>query len=194
VALECARALGGSLRLFLTPTHVVAQLALPRTAFATALPAAKRAVLSRFSYAIVDDSFVLRKMLGTVLSQAFSEARAPPLVAGMTRDSVEDFPRAVVANDVDVVFIDQNFGNVCADLVGTDLVEAIRALDDAATQPQAKRLVFIVSANDSADDFKRYKISGADDGLAKGAVTRSGIEQLLRKHAAAALARAASRP
>ncbi|KAJ1457025.1 hypothetical protein M885DRAFT_516067 [Pelagophyceae sp. CCMP2097] len=191
MVLECARALGGSVRLTLTATEVVATLTLPRASFAVALSARDLDLLARLSYAIVDDSMLSRKQLKRVAGKALSATRAPPLVAGETRKSIEGFARAVVAADVDVVFIDQNFGTTDKDRKGTDLVCSIRALDAAAQTAGQQRLVFIVSANDSKDDRILYKFAGADDCLSKGAA--SGISELLRKHAAAGLARVALR-
>ncbi|KAJ1449941.1 hypothetical protein M885DRAFT_622131 [Pelagophyceae sp. CCMP2097] len=191
MALECGSVLGGSLRLALNAQGVVATLELPRTFFAVAMTPQQLELVSRLSYAIVDDSAICCKKLNRVVGKAFTATRAPPLIAGATRETIESFPKAVVAADTDVVFIDQNFGTVCQSLKGTDLVCSIRAMDAAAVPKVKQRLIFIVSANDSKDDRVLYKFAGADDCLSKNAVSATAVEELLRKHAATELDRAA---
>mmetsp|Transcript_28777 Transcript_28777/g.99305 ORF Transcript_28777/g.99305 Transcript_28777/m.99305 type:complete len:266 (+) Transcript_28777:2124-2921(+) len=92
MVLECARALGGSVRLTLSATEVVATLTLPRASFAVALSPRNLDLLARLSYAIVEDSLLSRKQLERVAGKAFSATLAPPLVAGETRESIEGFP------------------------------------------------------------------------------------------------------
>jgi DNA-binding NarL/FixJ family response regulator len=54
--------------------------------------------------------------------------------------------------------------------VGTDLVREIRAIDAARG---ARRLIYIVSANDSPDQLEDYARSGADGHIPK---TTSGLQ------------------
>ncbi|KAJ1452620.1 hypothetical protein M885DRAFT_568409 [Pelagophyceae sp. CCMP2097] len=128
----------------------------------------------------------------SLISAAFPETRAAPVIAGESRESVEQFPHAVLAADADVAFVDQNFGSCCQHLQGTDLVAAIRALD-ADIGRGRPRLVFVVSAEDSMEDRVLYKLSGAGDGLSKDRVSATAIRELLRRHAATGLDRVVDR-
>ncbi|KAJ1453883.1 hypothetical protein M885DRAFT_566844 [Pelagophyceae sp. CCMP2097] len=192
MSLDCARVFGGSLWLTLSESAVVAALILPRALFCVEPSEAQMEHISRLSYAVVDDSVTSRKSLGRLVSAAFPETRAAPVIAGESRESVEQFPHAVLAADADVVFVDQNFGSCCQHLQGTDLIASIRALD-ADIGRGRPRLVFVVSANDSTEDRVLYKLSGADDCLAKDRVSATAIRELLRRHAATGLDRVTDR-
>jgi CheY-like chemotaxis protein len=103
----------------------------------------------------------------------------PPLEAGDTTASIDDFPRAVVEADVDVVFVDQNFGTKHLTKCGTDLVREIRARD---AHIGASRLVYVVSANDSKEDLVSYLDAGADGHIPKSA-TRAQIAEVISEDA-----------
>ena len=175
-ARACAKLLGGTVRLSLTPLHVCATLTLPH--LARAVPVAPRLVedaervarLSAFTTAIVDDSRINCRMLERIARKAFPLSAREPFVAGLTLTSIETFACTVVALDSDVVLVDQNFGIVCQVLFGTDLVRKIRALDREAerTLPRIRpRLIFVVSANDAPCDLLRYQRAGADGHIPK---------------------------
>ncbi|KAJ1455551.1 hypothetical protein M885DRAFT_210440 [Pelagophyceae sp. CCMP2097] len=167
-ARACARLLGGSLRLELSPRAVVATLALSgvcraKVGEASSLNDRNAQVINALTTAIVDDSRINCRMLERVARKAFPSASAP-LVAGATLASIEDFARRVVDADSDVVLVDQNFGAVCQSLYGTDLV----------------------SANHAPNDLATYVASGADGHIPKN-VTVEKLRQIISESAACAL-------
>jgi len=168
MAVASAVALGGTLRLRTTPTEVIAVLSLPRVRLDATEQFAVMDIPG-LTTALVEDSSLQRKMWTRRIARAFTSS-APPVLAGESHDSIEAFPRACIAADVDVVFVDQHFGSVHATKVGTDLVREIRAHDRAAGVPD--RLIFVVSANDAPDDLVQYRAAGASGQLSKSITIR----------------------
>mmetsp|Transcript_34177 Transcript_34177/g.119513 ORF Transcript_34177/g.119513 Transcript_34177/m.119513 type:complete len:953 (+) Transcript_34177:83-2941(+) len=168
MAVASAVALGGTLRLRTTPTEVIAVLSLPRVRLDATEQFAVMDIPG-LTTALVEDSSLQRKMWTRRIARAFTSS-APPVLAGESHDSIEAFPRACIAADVDVVFVDQHFGSVHATKVGTDLVSAIREQDRAAGVPD--RLIFVVSANDAPDDLVQYRAAGASGQLSKSITIR----------------------
>ena len=165
MAIASARALGGTLRLALSQREVTARLSLPRVLLEAAAHFGAMEI-SEVSMALCDDSGSVRKIMKQKIQRAFASCRQP-IVVGETHASIESFPQIVVDTDVDVVFIDQNFGDVHQTKVGTDLVREVRALDIALGNPH--RLIFVVSANDAPDDLALYRVAGADGYVSKSA-------------------------
>jgi len=166
MAVASAVSLGGTLHLGLTPTEAVATLWLPRVRLKKSFAVMD---IPGLTTALVEDSSLQRKMWTRRIARAFTSS-APPVLAGESHDSIEAFPRACIAADVDVVFVDQHFGSVHATKVGTDLVREIRAHDRAAGVPD--RLIFVVSANDAPDDLVQYRAAGASGQLSKSITIR----------------------
>ena len=108
MSLTCAQKMGGTLGLHLLETEVVATLTLPRTPFVAALSKQRLERIAKLSYALVDDSGFTRKMLARVANAMFHSPRSPPLIAGETCESIEQFAQAVVEQDIDVVFVDHS--------------------------------------------------------------------------------------
>ena len=177
MAAASAKALGGTLRLGLSESTVEATLTLPRVKLETAAAHFGAMEILELSMALVDDSMPARKMMKRKIERAFVSCMVP-VVAGETHGSIESFPKAVVSADSDVLFVDQNFGDIHQTKVGTDLVRAIRALDLAADNPP--RLIFLVSANDAPNDILAYCAAGADGHIAKTSSYEEIRMQVLR--------------
>ena len=163
MAVASAKALGGTLRLTLQAREICATLSLPRVLLEASQHFGAMDI-SGLSMALVDDSVPARKMMKRKMERAFDSSR-PPIVAGETHASIEAFPQTVFKDDTDVIFVDQNFGDVHQTKVGTDLVREIRALDREDGCP--RRLIFVVSANDAPDDLILYLAAGADGHISK---------------------------
>ncbi|KAJ1461480.1 hypothetical protein M885DRAFT_611754 [Pelagophyceae sp. CCMP2097] len=186
MAAAAASALGGNVRLFLLPDGVLAKLELPDVE-AVGPGAVRRsgslqppADLSWLKIAMADDSAMFRKMIAMLAEKLTSRE---PFVAGATRESIDDFPKTVVANDVDVVLLDFNFAPVHHTKTGVDLCRECRELD--AEAGNVPRVIFIVSANDSPEDAERYRAAGADGSLGKKmsvAKLRRVLEDAVRTH------------
>jgi CheY-like chemotaxis protein len=187
MALASAEAMGGTLRLSLLPTEVVATLTLPRTPIARPAQLDDK-VLQRISeqtWAIVDDSKLNCRLLERAAGETFDPGggRSAVCIAGATLESIENFPAAVVDADADIVFVDQNFGTVCHNLEGTDIVRSIRALDK--TSKAIPRLILVVSSNDSPEDRNLYRNAGADGSLSKYMFTKERLLMLIHTLAGA---------
>ena len=192
MALACARKLGGTLQLSLSETGVTTTLMLPKTRVGAEISEMDLGRIARLSFAVVDDSALNRKMLVRVASSLFSAARTPPIIAGSTRESIENFAVDVAQANTDILFIDQNFGTVAPAMSGTDVISQIRRHDeDTNARP---RFIFAVSANDSKDDRALYAYAGADDCLSKNNVTLSSMTEFLRKHLSESSERVAANP
>jgi CheY-like chemotaxis protein len=175
-ALESAEALGGTLRLSLLPTEVVATLTLtlPIAREAQLLDEKKLARFSELTWALVDDSKIHRKMLERAACEAIDPGGSAVCIAGETFESIQNFPGAVIDADADIVFVDQNLGN---NLSGTDIVRSIRALDEISKV--TPRLVLMVSSNDAPEDVALYKSAGADGSLPKNLFTKKRLCELI---------------
>ena len=103
------------------------------------------------------------------------------MIAGKTAASIDNFASEVAQFDIDVVLIDQHFGLVLESKHGTDLVREIRALDLAAGK---RRLIYIISANDTQADIEAYLAAGADGHVAKS-ITGLELRARVCKDAAA---------
>jgi len=199
MAVVAARALGGTLRLRLSEAGVVAHLALSRveTSCGSARSGSRKAKTaktaaainriigkaravdpSQLTMALVDDSALQRKVFTKLISKIAPHG-PPVIVAGDTRQSIDDFAKTVCDADVDVVFTDQNFAPVHHTKAGTDIVSEIRALDTAAGR--LPRLIFVASGNDSPEDAATYVVAGADGSLSK--VSLPQLKVLLDRHA-----------
>ncbi|KAJ1455677.1 hypothetical protein M885DRAFT_616938 [Pelagophyceae sp. CCMP2097] len=186
MAAAAASALGGTVRLVLLPDGVLAKLELPDVAAVlpgsarfAAVPAAP-VELSWLKIAMVDDSASFRKTFARLSEKVTSQE---PFVAGATRESIDDFPKAVVERDCDVVLLDFNFAPTHHTKTGVDLCRECRQLD--AEEGNAPRLIFIVSANDSPEDAERYRAAGADGSLGKKmsvATLRQVLEDAVQTH------------
>jgi len=138
--------------------------------------------ISGVSVAVVDGSATQRELMQRVIAtakraqsreyqnhppsltaQAFPSCKAPT-IAGATAASIESFAFGVTHLDIDVVLVDQHFGPVLESTLGTDLVREIRGADLAAGM---RRLIYIMSENDTREDTERYLGAGADGHLAK---------------------------
>ncbi|KAJ1457567.1 hypothetical protein M885DRAFT_515164, partial [Pelagophyceae sp. CCMP2097] len=195
MAVVAARALGGTLKLKLSKAGVVAHLALSKVALdvigaqrsssassaAAPVGEARPVDPSRLSMALVDDSPLQRKIFQRYIGKIAPHG-PPVVVAGDTRESIDDFARVVCDADVDVVFADQHFAPVHHTKAGTDIVREIRARDAAAGRPP--RLVFISSGNDSREDAAAYVQAGADGSLSK--ISLPQLKLILEKHATTA--------
>ncbi|KAJ1459165.1 hypothetical protein M885DRAFT_560906, partial [Pelagophyceae sp. CCMP2097] len=179
MAAAAASALGGTVRLVLLSDGVVAKLELPD--IATVLPGSARFAavpaasveLSRLKVAMVDDSATFRKTFTRLAEKVTSQE---PVVAGETRESIDNFSKAVVDSDCDIVFLDFNFAPVHHTKTGADICRECRELD--AEEGNVPRLIFIVSANDSPEDAERYRAAGADGTLGKK-LTAAKLRQVL---------------
>ena len=150
MAVASASALGGTLRLSLSQSEVGAVLSLPSVKLAAHFDAME---ISELSLAFVDDSVPARKMMKRKMEKAFASCLSP-VVAGETHASIDSFPQTVLDADADVIFVDQNFGDIHQTKVGTDLVRSIRAHDLLEGNPL--RLIFVVSARNTASAFERF--------------------------------------
>jgi len=189
MAAAAAKALGGTVRLVLLNNGVVAKLELPDVA--VVLPAAARGdatatatpvdlELSWLKIALADDSAMFRKMISRLAENVTSKK---PVVAGETRESIDNFSKLVVESDCDVVFLDFNFAPVHHTKTGIDICRECRALD--AEEGNVPRLIYIVSANDSPEDAERYRAAGADGSLSKklsAKKLRAVLEDAVRTH------------
>lgn len=143
------------------------------------------------SWALVDDSKVTRMRMERVFRKALHERLtcagtethvdlANPMeiiIAGDSFASIEHFVDNVIQMDADIVLIDQNFGEVHNKL-GTDLVSELRAFEAAkGIQP---RLIYIISAADTAFDTKLYTQAGADGHLPKMSTSANLLETIIR--------------
>ncbi|KAJ1449634.1 hypothetical protein M885DRAFT_534956 [Pelagophyceae sp. CCMP2097] len=202
MAVVAARALGGTLRLRLSGSCVVAHLELSKVAIGVTSDAKgpRRSSLfdrtstqgrifgraqpvdpSQLTIAIVDDSPLQRKVFKKHMSKI--APRGPPVIlAGDTMESIDEFARVVCDADVDVVFTDQHFSPVHHTKAGTDIVREIRALDAAAGRPP--RLIFVASGNDSPEDAAAYLAAGADGSLSK--ISSTQLRHLIELHATTA--------
>jgi CheY-like chemotaxis protein len=186
MALASAVKLGGTLRLSLLPTEVVATLTLPRTPIARPAQLDDKVLkrISELTWAIVDDSKINCRMLERAAREAFDPGgRSSVCIAGATLESIQNFPSAVVQADADIVFVDQNFGTVCPNLDGTDIIRSIRDLDEMSKA--TPRLILVVSSNDSPEDCDIYKNAGADESLSKYMFSKERILRLVNTLAAA---------
>jgi CheY-like chemotaxis protein len=180
MALASAVALGGTLRLSLLPTEVVATLTLPRTPIARPAQLDDKVLkrISELTWAIVDDSKLNCRMLERAAREAFDPGgRSSVCVAGETLESIQNFPGAVIDADADIVFVDQNFGTVCPNLDGNDIVRSIRVLDEISKA--TPRLILVVSSNDSPEDCNLHKNAGADESLSKYMFTKERLRMLI---------------
>ncbi|KAJ1449463.1 hypothetical protein M885DRAFT_572656 [Pelagophyceae sp. CCMP2097] len=187
MAVAAASALGGTIRLVLLPGGVIAKLELPNVAavlpvaaLGSAAAVAAPAELSQLKIAMVDDSSTFRKTFVRLANKVTSQE---PIVAGATRESIDAFPKAVVRDDVDVVFLDFNFAPVHHTKTGVDICRECRQLD--AEEGTVPRLIFIVSANDSPEDAERYRAAGADGSLSKkltAETLRQVFEDAMQNH------------
>jgi CheY-like chemotaxis protein len=180
IACTCARLLGGELDLSLDAKGVTAVLHLFFVARAVAARTDARMFATMpLRCAMVDDSAVQRKMLRGKCKVAFPQATFA-VVAGENAASIRGFARRVVDEDCDVVFVDQDFGDVLETMFGIDVVAAIRQLDYDAVprRPARQRLVFIVSGSESPSDIELYANIGADGHIGKDA-TAQQLQQAL---------------
>ncbi|KAJ1444979.1 hypothetical protein M885DRAFT_579996 [Pelagophyceae sp. CCMP2097] len=194
MAVVAARALGGTLRLRLSEGGVVAHLVLSGVgrASSTTTAAATEHIIgearpvdpSQLMVAIADDSSLQRKIFKKHIGKIAPQG-PPVLVAGDTRESIDEFARVVCAADVDVVFTDQHFAPIHHTMAGTDIVREIRARDAAAGR--SPRLVFVASGNDSPEDTATYVEAGADGSLSK--ISSPQLKILLERHATTAHSR-----
>ncbi|KAJ1445819.1 hypothetical protein M885DRAFT_578586 [Pelagophyceae sp. CCMP2097] len=196
MAVVAAHALGGTLRLRLSEAGVVAHLALSGVALdpgaqrssslSSASPSTDEHIVgearpvdpSQLTMALVDDSALQRKVFTKHIGKIALHG-PPVIVAGDTRQSIDDFAKTVCDVDVDIVFTDQHFAPVHHTKAGTDIVSEIRALDAAAGRPP--RLIFVASGNDSPEDAAAYSAAGADGSLSK--VSLPQLKALLDRHA-----------
>ncbi|KAJ1446077.1 hypothetical protein M885DRAFT_547782 [Pelagophyceae sp. CCMP2097] len=181
MACTCARALGGTLDLILDNKGVTAALHLPRVPRAAAARAdARMFAAAPLRCAMVDDSPAQRKMMQHKCEVAFPQATFA-VVAGENAASIRGFAQRVVDEDCDVVFVDQDFGDVLETMFGIDVVAAIRQLDQhnaAPRGPARQRLVFVVSCSDAPSDIELYANVGADGHIGKDA-TAPQLQQAL---------------
>jgi DNA-binding NarL/FixJ family response regulator len=131
---------------------------------------------SPLTVALVDDCSLTRRIYQRKLAQALPGATL--LIKGQTYAEIDGFVETVLQEDADVVFLDQNYGNVHDSLRGTDILKAIRSADEASKSP--RRLIYVISANDSIDDLEHYMASGADGHISKNASADS-IRAVLRR-------------
>ncbi|KAJ1452287.1 hypothetical protein M885DRAFT_620098 [Pelagophyceae sp. CCMP2097] len=188
MAAAAASVLGGTVRLVLLEDGVLAKLELPdvlavlpgSARFAAVLVAPVELDISWLKIALADDSAMFRKTFARLTEKVTSQE---PFVAGATRESIDDFPKAVVERDCDVVLLDFNFAPTHHTKTGVDLCRECRQLD--AEEGNVPRIIFIVSANDSPDDAERYRAAGADGSLGKkltAATLRQALEDAVRTH------------
>jgi len=188
MAAAAASVLGGTVRLVLLEDGVLAKLELPdvlavlpgSARFSAVLVAPVELDISWLKIALADDSAMFRKTFARLTEKVTSQE---PFVAGATRESIDDFPKAVVERDCDVVLLDFNFAPTHHTKTGVDLCRECRQLD--AEEGNVPRLIFIVSANDSPEDAERYRAAGADGSLGKkltAATLRQALEDAVRTH------------
>ncbi|KAJ1448003.1 hypothetical protein M885DRAFT_540671 [Pelagophyceae sp. CCMP2097] len=187
MAAAAAIALGGTVRLVLLNDGVLAKLELPDVV--AMLPSAGRGSPTvtaksverlRLKVAMADDSAMFRKTFARLAEKVTSRE---PVVAGETRESIDNFSKLVVESDCDVVFLDFNFAPVHHTKTGVDICRECRELD--AEEGNEPRLIFIISANDSPEDAERYLAAGADGSLGKkmsAAKLREILEDAVRTH------------
>ena len=130
--------LKGTMWLSLSEEGVTTTFLMPKTPVGVKITEVDIDRIALLSSAIVDDSDLDRKMLVREVSTLFSATRAPAIIAGETRESIESF----VAD-----------------------VAEIRSHDKATgVRP---RLIFMASVYNTKDDRAIYMFSGADDCLSK---------------------------
>jgi CheY-like chemotaxis protein len=178
MAYAAASVMGGSIRLQLLPTEVNAIFVLPNIEVVSDVmhdtnKLATPLDLSWLKIAIADDSETFRKMLTKLVEKVTS---IKPIVVGRTRQSIDDLPRIIIEQDIDIVLLDFNFAPVHHTKTGIDICRECRDLD--IKNGNDPRLIFMISSNDSPEDIARYYAAGADGSLSKK-MSLSSLRQVI---------------